>query len=45
MPTLLFLLLGKTIEPSVSDPRDPAARPIAVATPLPELEAYGSALG
>jgi len=45
MPTTLFLLLGDTIEPSVSDPSEPAARPTAMETPLPELDPDGSPFG
>lgn len=45
IPTTLFLLLGDTIEPSVSDPSVPAARPIAAEIPLPLLEPEGSTSG
>lgn len=45
IPTKLFLLLGLKIDPSVSLPRAPAARPIAELIPLPELEPDGSAFG
>lgn len=41
MPTMLLWLLGEMIDPSVSDPSDPAASPIAIATPLPELDPDG----
>ena len=45
IPTMLFLLLGETMEPSVSDPREAAASPTAIATPLPELEPEASPFG
>ena len=45
MPTRLFLPLGHTIDPSVSEPSAAAASPIALATPLPELEPHGSPKG
>lgn len=45
IPTTLFLLEGDTIEPSVSEPRDAAVRPIAALMALPELEPEGSAMG
>jgi hypothetical protein len=45
IPTTLFLLEGDTIEPSVSEPREAAVRPIAVQMALPELEPDGSAIG
>ena len=45
MPTRLFLPLGHTIDPSVSEPSAAAASPIALATPLPELEPHGSPRG
>ena len=38
-------LLGHTIDPSVSEPSAPAASPIALAIPLPELEPHGSPRG
>ena len=45
IPTRLFLLDGLIIDPSVSVPSAPAARPIAEEMALPELEPLGSALG
>ena len=45
IPTRLFLLLGDTIDPSVSLPSAAAARPILLPIPLPELEPDGSAPG
>ena len=41
MPTKLLNSLGDTIEPSVSEPKAAAQRPIAVPMPLPELEPDG----
>lgn len=45
IPTKLLLLLGDTIDPSVSDPNAPAVRPIEVPIPLPELDPEGSPKG
>lgn len=45
IPTILFRLAGRTMEPVVSEPRAAAVRPIAEATALPELEALGSRFG
>jgi hypothetical protein len=41
MPTRLLTLDGHIMLPSVSVPREPAANPIAEATPLPEEEPLG----
>jgi hypothetical protein len=45
IPTILFRLAGRTMEPVVSEPRVAAAIPIAEATALPELEASGLRYG
>lgn len=45
IPTKLFLLLGLTIEPSVSLPRAAVVSPMDVATPLPDEEPEGSQRG
>ena len=45
MPTKLFLLLGETIEPSVSLPSAAAVKPMDVPIPLPELDPEGSPNG
>lgn len=45
IPTRLFRLLGRTIDPVVSLPNEAAASPMAVAMPLPELEPNGSTSG
>lgn len=44
-PTILFLLLGDIIDPSVSVPNVPAANPMAAEIPHPLLEPEGSASG
>lgn len=45
MPARLLLLVGQVILPSVSDPRVTATRPMEAATPDPDDEPHGSALG
>ena len=44
-PTTLLKLLGVEILPSVSVPRVPAAKPMAVATAEPDEDPSGSAFG
>jgi hypothetical protein len=41
MPTTLVAEAGLIIDPSVSEPSVPAARPAAAAVPEPELEPDG----